>query len=162
MREYVTEAVILDREPQKEQDSRIRFFSERFGKLTARASSARKITSKLSAHLEPGMLVRLRFVEKSGPLIVDSLKIGTIGALLPDIFALAKMLPEGQPEEGLWTALTRKDFRWSEVLKVLGWDPEASECVNCEQMTAAFYPGTQQFFCKPCASKLGTHEVIYM
>src|SRR3989344_3413173 len=98
MREYVAIAVVLDREPIGEYDSRVHFMTEQHGKMIGRATSARKITSKLSAHLEPGTLTRLRLVEQKGLRIVDSLKVAGGIAPMPDLHLLARMLPEGEPE----------------------------------------------------------------
>ena len=50
---YKTEGIVLSRRPYKNNDKLVRVFTRDYGKLTTRAISARKITSKLSGHLEP-------------------------------------------------------------------------------------------------------------
>jgi len=50
---YKTEGIILKRRPHRERDKLVTIFTRDYGKLTARAISARKITSKLAGHLEP-------------------------------------------------------------------------------------------------------------
>lgn len=50
---YKTEGVILKRWDYKEQDRMVRVLTKDRGKITTRAIGARKITSKLSGHLEP-------------------------------------------------------------------------------------------------------------
>ena len=66
MQEYVTDALVLKKEPLRDFDARYFFFTKKFGKMKGRATSARKITSKLAGHLEPGTLVTARFVERNG------------------------------------------------------------------------------------------------
>jgi recombinational DNA repair protein (RecF pathway) len=161
MHEYVAQAVILDREPLRDHDSRVSFFTEKFGKLIGKATSARKITSKLAAHLEPGSLVHLRFVEQKNLQIVDSLKVRKVGATAPDLHALSHILGEGEPEPELWELLRGKGFTWTATLRILGWDPLQSSCVNCQGVSAAFYLAHQEIFCISCASKLPRAQVIY-
>lgn len=50
---YKTEGIILKRWDYKERDRMVKVLTRDYGKLTARAISARKITSKLAGHLEP-------------------------------------------------------------------------------------------------------------
>ena len=62
MQEYVTDALVLKKEPLRDFDARYYFFTKKFGKLKGKATSARKIVSKLAGHLEPGTLAKVRFV----------------------------------------------------------------------------------------------------
>ena len=50
---YKSEAIILKRWDYKEQDRMVRLLTRDHGKVTCRAISARKTTSKLAGHLEP-------------------------------------------------------------------------------------------------------------
>src|SRR3990167_4941169 len=50
---YTTEGIILKRWNYKDQDKMVRVLTRKYGKLTTRAISARKVTSKLAGHLEP-------------------------------------------------------------------------------------------------------------
>jgi len=52
-------AIVLRRIDFREADKRLIFYSEHHGLLTAVAIGAKKITSKLSGHLEPFTLVRV-------------------------------------------------------------------------------------------------------
>ena len=162
MHEYVAQAVILEREPYRDFDSRVSFFTEKFGKLSGKATSTRKITSKLAAHLEPGNLVHLRFVEKKGLQIVDSLKVRRVKVQAPDLHALNQILAEGEPDPDLWGLLKGKGFSWAEALKILGWDPNGSRCVQCSGVSSAFYLAHQEIFCMPCSLKLPRSQVIYL
>ena len=74
MQEYVTRAVVLDKETRGgHADARYSFFTERFGKVRAKATSSRKIVSKLAGHLEPGTLSAVRIIEQHGTRVVDAL-----------------------------------------------------------------------------------------
>lgn len=50
---YTSDAIILKRWDYKEQDRMVRLLTRDYGKITCRAISARKTTSKLAGHLEP-------------------------------------------------------------------------------------------------------------
>jgi recombinational DNA repair protein (RecF pathway) len=160
MHEYVAQAVILDKEPLRETDSRVSFFTEKFGKLVGKAVSTRKATSKLAAHLEPGNFVNLRFVEKKNLQIVDGLKAGEIQASAPDLYRLHQLLPEGEPEAELWNMLRTNKFGWREALAILGWDPVASVCTNCSATPTAFHIPHQDMYCKPCSNRMPSSEMI--
>ncbi len=173
MQEYVTEAVVLEKEPIRDFDARYSFFTKRFGKLKGKATSARKITSKLAGHLEPGTLAKVRFVARSGEngngvQIADALKYGRLAASPTDLHFLNKMLPEGEPDTALWNELTRERreqrFPWGNVLRILGWDPREAVCEECGKgrKAAAFYIPKQEFFCAPCASKLERDALLLL
>jgi recombinational DNA repair protein (RecF pathway) len=162
MHEYVAQAIILDREPHRDFDSRVSFFTEKFGKLTGKATSTRKITSKLAAHLEPGNLVHVRLIEKKELQIVDSLKVRKIATKSPDLYALNQILAEGEPDPELWQLLKGRSFTWPAALRILGWDPGGSRCVQCSGVSAAFYIAHQEIFCMPCSLKLPRAQVIYI
>jgi len=152
MQEYVTQAVVLNKEPVREADVRYSFFTKRFGKVTGKATSARKINSKLAGHLEPGTLATVRFVEKGGTQIVDAMKSGVVRATMPDLRFLHAMTTEGMPDAELWAELTAEAFSWPRVLAAMGWDPAEAACEQCGNAVAYFYLPRQEFFCAPCAS----------
>jgi len=77
--EFFTEAIVLDREELGEFDSRIFLYTKILGKVAARAQSARKITSKLSAHIEPLNLVNARLVYGKNFQLVDALRFQKLG-----------------------------------------------------------------------------------
>ena len=161
MQEYVSEAIVLNKFPVREFDARYYFFTKRFGKMSGKATSARKITSKLAGHLEPGTLVHVRFVEKGGTQIVDALKTRRLDGLsLRDLQLLNTMLPESERDEAVWEELIRTPFSWERVLRVLGWDPEGALCEHCGRATDYFYLPRQEFFCAMCASKLKRDELL--
>ncbi len=160
MQEYLSEAVVLDRLPSGDLNGRVVFLTKRFGKLVGRARSIRKITAKLSGHLQPGNLVQLRMVEKHGLQIVDALKKSRLSLSLAELRFLGELLAEAEPEFTIWEMLIAERFSWNTTLKILGWDPDFASCAMCSGELGAFHPRTQEFFCKNCASKLRPDEVI--
>jgi len=160
MQEYISEAIVLDKETNGDTDIRVALFTKKFGKLRPKAKSARKITSKLSAHLEPGNLIRVRLIEKNGLQAVDALKILRLDVNPADLYFLNKLLADAEPEPMLWHALLRETLNWNKILKILGWDPSVSECSVCEDKSKVFMIRNQQFFCKTCASKITHKELI--
>ncbi|MDP3894270.1 DNA repair protein RecO [Nocardioides sp.] len=185
MQEYLSEAVVLDRLPNGDLNGRVVFLTKRFGKLVGRARSIRKITSKLSGHLQPGNLVQLRMIEKNGLQVVDALKKSRLRSLsyggqarnslsssyggqarnslsLAELRFLGELLAEAEPEFAIWEMLVTGRFSWNTALKMLGWDPDFASCAVCPGTADVFHPRTQEFFCKDCASKLRSDEVIYL
>ncbi len=155
MQEYVTNAIVLRKYPQGDLDGRYTLLTERFGKMTGKAKSARKITSKLAPHLEPGTALRTRFVEAHGTQIIDALKVGDAHLSLMDLQWLSMVLPEGQPEPLLWKMIVTRRFTWPAALAVLGWNPVGSLCASCGTRRGAhFYIPRQEFFCDACLRKV--------
>ena len=162
MQEYFSDAIVLDRLANGDLDSRVVFFTKEFGKLVAKAKSARKITSKLSSHLEPGTLIQVRLVEKNGLQVADALKTSRLSIPPRDLFVAGELLAEAEPEPGLWELFIGGKFSWWQALQVLGWDPDFASCSGCSGTTALFHIKTQEFFCAACASKLPKEEVVYI
>jgi len=162
MQEYVTDAVVLNKDPVRDADARYSFFTKRFGKIVAKATSTRKITSKLAGHLEPGTVAQIRIVEKHGAQLVDALKSDKLTMALPDLRFLNLLLAEGEPEPALWAELVNGNFSWPRTLRILGWDPEGGVCEQCGKKIAAFYLTRQEFFCAACASKLDRNALLLL
>ncbi len=171
MQEFVTEALVLRKEPVRDFDARYSFFTKRFGKIIGKATSARKITSKLAGHLEPGSLARVRFVEPNhgnGTQIADALKYGAVAVPLMELGFLDRMLAAGEADEALWRECVNGSFSWPAVLRLLGWDPRHAACAACGKKAAAFYIPRQEFFCAHCvlgtssASKLARDALILL
>ncbi|MBI3589505.1 MAG: recombination protein O N-terminal domain-containing protein [Candidatus Liptonbacteria bacterium] len=167
---YFPEAIVLDREDANGFDSRYSIYAKGFGKFLAKATSARKITSKLAGHLEPGNLVKIRVVGNGNFQVVDVLKSSKIEVRCSDLYLLNQMLPEQDFEFAIWQELmnVRDDridrgdindrsegskFSWTKVLKILGWDPEHAVCEQCgEGKVTRFKIGSQSFSCQDCFS----------
>src|SRR3989338_9136209 len=73
MKEYFTEAFVLDIQEKGECDSLIIFYTRDFGKITAKAKSIKKIISKSAGHLQPLNFANIRLIEKNGFQIIDAL-----------------------------------------------------------------------------------------
>src|ERR1700734_991038 len=110
MQEYVTRAVVLDKEPRNNQDARYFLFTERYGKIAVRAKSSRKIVSKLAGHLEPGTIASVRVIEQHGSQVVDALKFARAGASITDLALLNNLLSEWQPDPELWGAVANTNI----------------------------------------------------
>lgn len=160
MQEYVTPAIILRRETTGEYDERISFFSRRFGKMTARMISSRKILSKLSPHLEPGNLAIIRLVEKNDLSLVDALKERNLAWRVSNIFHLQKLLADYEPDLNLWQTLISGPT-WSKILKILGWDPSEASCDECGAPSPRYFETRQQhFFCSRCYGFMKEKDTI--
>lgn len=156
MHEYVTKAVVLDKATRSgEADARYSFFTERYGKIAARATSSRKIVSKLAGHLEPGTLTAVRIIEQHGTKVVDALKIARVGIPMRSLAALNELLGEWEPDGEMWHELVAGSFSWSHALAILGWDPQGAVCVHCGGGAGARYFSIprQEFFCASCAAR---------
>lgn len=160
MQEYLSEAIVLNVQPNGDMDLQVSLFTKKFGKLIAKAKSARKITSKLAGHLQPGNLARVRLIEKGGLQAVDVLKDSQIGVPLSDLYFLDRLLAEAEPDLGLWHIIAGGKWSWRKILKILGWDPAEAVCRTCRKQPAYFYPKDQEFFCVDCASKLSRDGLI--
>jgi recombinational DNA repair protein (RecF pathway) len=170
MQEYVTRAVVLDKQTRGgHADARYSFFTERYGKVVARAVSSRKITSKLAGHLEPGTFAAMRIIETHGAQVVDALKFSRANISLANLAALNRLLGEWEPDKELWQELVGtaavssaapQKFSWLNALAILGWDPRAAVCARCGKILydantpnrqRYFHVPRQEFFCTQCA-----------
>ncbi|MBU6500812.1 MAG: recombination protein O N-terminal domain-containing protein [Patescibacteria group bacterium] len=163
MQEYLSDAVVLDKVQNGDMDSRFFMFTKKFGKLAAKAKSARKITSKLAGHLQPGNLVSARFIERNGLQVVDALKRNKLNIGLTELYFLNKLLHEAEPEQRLWHLLVSERFDWIEILRILGWDADETSCQNCNTgKPVAFDIGVQEFLCENCAIKTPADKLLYI
>ena len=151
MTDYYSEAVVLESVPVGEADRRVSFYTRRYGRITARARSARKITSKLGPHLEAGNLLATRIVEKKGLRVVDALKRRRLSHGARDLAFLNALLHDGAPDERIWQLLAASAFAWKRILALLGWDPAGASCASCARVPVAFFEvGRHEFFCDRC------------
>ncbi len=159
MEEYVTHALVLMKEPSGERDNRYAFFTERFGKIFAKAKGSRNITSKLAGHLEPGTVAKVRFVDKGSAQVVDALKFSHADISPCDLSLLNDLLPDLESDSELWAGLMRPPFSWNNVLRMLGWDPQGAACALCRRTADWFFIPRQEFLCERCSSKIGKSKV---
>lgn len=181
MTEYFTEAIVLDRKESGEADGLLILYTQDLGKITAKAKSLRKITSKLSGHLQPLNLVKVRLIEKNGFQAVDALSINGRGFKKETaIFAkflrildfIREMTFELHPDYRLWTAMKKlfshdggqnieEKIIYRGLLKILGFDPQFAECALCRKKEAKFFLKEDHlFFCGDCGWKNKEDEVV--
>ena len=162
MREYLSEAVVLEKRPIGEADFQVSFYTKKYGKMVARARSARKITSKLSSHLEPGNVVQLRIVEKRGFHVADALKKKKLEASLIDLSVLSGLLAADQHDAQLWDCLVASPS-WGAILGILGWDAQFADCRMCRKKPELFHLRSHDFFCTSCGVlETNVHELLYL
>ena len=152
VKEYFTEAVVLDKESLGELDARVSLYTQIAGKIFAKVKSARKINSKLSPHLEPLNLVKARIVQKNGLQIADVVKFGKLGAENIRILKLISgTVLEGAPDYHLWSLVKSGTILPEQILKVLGFDPEFSLCVKCQGEKPEFFIFNDAvYICRKC------------
>ncbi|MDP3947187.1 MAG: DNA repair protein RecO [bacterium] len=171
MTESFIEALVLDRREAGEYDTLVDLYTREKGKITARAKSARKITSKLSPYLEPLNLIQARVLgggENAGGRasfqIVDALGVERF-PLTPQNLRLAALVNQLtfdlDPDPRLFHVL-RESFiqqahdgtaaRYQSVLAVLGYDPTHAECGVCGKAPELFSPIDMAFYCGACAT----------
>lgn len=159
MVEHYTEAVVLDKEDSGDFDSRIFLYCKDLGKVVAKATSARKIISKLASHLEPGNLIKIRLVQKNAFQIVDALKISNLPKnqnVLRILNLVKELSAESQPDLELWDLLKNGDLDGEKVLGVLGFGREFAACQSCGAKDLAhFLLNELEYYCAACFVKAG-------
>ena len=127
MTEYVMDAVVLGKEPTGDYDMTVTLFTETLGKVSARATSARKITSKLAAHVEPGLLTTVRLTAKNGRTngsrfqLTDALSKDHLFTDYIFLDTVDKVTLGGAHDHDLWQFLSRGVPSQEELLAVSGF-----------------------------------------
>ena len=163
MSEYLTEGVVLEKEPYGEVDYQVLLFTKDLGKIYVKMKSGRKITSKLNSHLEPLNKVVIRIIEKNGFQVVDALRFGRYSNKLVIILSLvSKITVELQPDLKMWQILKLipndrdpKDIRIliKKILGISGFGTDFSTCYNCGRKSPkTFIFESAQFVCGLCLS----------
>ena len=180
MTEFYSRAIVLEREDLGETDSVVHLFTEKYGKVVARARSLRKITSKSSAHLQLLRIVQVRFVSSKkadgGFIIMDvlwddslnNLSQGVRYDLFPVLRVINKLIPEFQSDPQLWILLEtalREPYTATDVaralLHILGFDAQHAHCFMCEgKSVGVFVVEKDLFLCKACTSQLPTDAIV--
>lgn len=152
MKEISTEAIVLNKEPLHESDCKVTFFCRDLGKISAKVKSGRRITSKLSPHLEPLNLVTLRLVGKNGLHVADALKVGELPvAQLKLLRFLDAILSESEGDYRLWSELRKGGLTIGNALALLGFDPSFAVCEKCGRTPDYFLAGDNVYLCRLCA-----------
>jgi len=157
---YNIQAIVLKRQDFRENDSKIIIYSLEKGKLELVARGAKKISSKLSGHIEPIGLVRIMAVRGKqydyvgGAVSKDSFqkikndldKIKSSGEVI-NIFL--KLIKEEEKNLDIYNLIksffeifNRKDFEKNnfltsifllKLLSYIGYSPELFNCVICKK-----------------------------
>lgn len=156
MLEIVTEAIVLDKEWQGEQDARTHLFTKDLGRVLAKATSARKITSKLNPHLEPLNRVIVRLVQKNHlPQLVDAVRSERLPiVMLAPLRAVKELAAEYEQDAELWAAFHQR-APLKDVLRILGYDPRFAQCEECGAPPMHFSFTHHAFVCDRCLSRAG-------
>lgn len=167
---YRLEAIILQRQPFRESDTRVVVMSRERGKLELVARGTRKIRSKLAGHLEPISLVEMMAVrgrrydyvgsaisrEAFVAIKEDLDKLTVVGQVISILMRLVKF---GERDEKLFALLTdyltffnqtgKANHRfitgafYLRLLGLLGYQPDAYACADCGEK---IMPGNENFF----------------
>lgn len=166
MKEYVTEAIVLDREVAGETDARVFLYTKELGRVLARAKSAELMTSRLSAHLQPLKRITARLVEKNGVQIVDALIHAdkrTVGAEQVAVCGIVSALTSPHhPDEQLWHELATPKPSALKILTILGFDPRHAHCHQCEGESPEYFSVRDaHYYCVRCVRGFPSIEGLY-
>jgi len=145
MREYLVEALILNKTPSNEIDFTVDLYTKELGRIKAKITSGRKITSKLSPHLEPLTFSLVRLTEKNGFVVTDALTKNNLSYFRKHPVSFAKALKlisaireliyseETDPKLWFWLkkSLLKGEIFYNQFLKIMGYDPKLAECRKC-------------------------------
>ena len=175
MREYLTEALVLDKNEVNETDLVVDLYTKELGRVKAKVTSGQKITSKLSPHLEPLTFSLVRLTEKNGFVVVDALTQDYLKhfRVSPVYFAKALKLlsalkgliysEEIDPKLWFWLkkTLVKRDFFYNHFLKILGYDPKLAEFHKCRSLFIKYFLIEDQIFlCRNCGFKVHGNALL--
>lgn len=174
-----TRAIVLKKQNTNEYDQLVTCYTEEFGKLTAVAKSVNKPSSIQAMHLDVLNLVDFELVQGRGMPIITGAQADNshpnLKASLPSL-AMAYFFAEVidriafdyQKDENLWEFISslasdldggqaNADFlktKQLELLDILGYAPNISECVFCSRTIgtdlAAYNSQAKGVVCKDC------------
>ena len=119
MKEYFTEALVLDKEESGERDFKTCLYTRELGKVIAKVKSSRNILSKLNSHLEPFNFVNIRLIDRA-PQIIDALLIKKIKPSWPlsnFLNFIKEITLEGQSDEQFWFLLKQASSSANRIIK---------------------------------------------
>jgi DNA repair protein RecO (recombination protein O) len=163
---YNIQAIILNRRPSGEGDSRVTVYSRESGKLELTARGAKKMKSKLAGHLEPVCLTDIMVVRgRRHDYVGAAVSANCFGKIKNDLSKLAlagravkivnQLTKPGVVDEKIFELLknylefldtAKKNLAVSyfilKFLTELGHRPELAQCLNC---AAKIQPGKNRF-----------------
>lgn len=159
MIEHFTKAVILGKEDVRDYDTRVFLYCEGLGKIVAKATSLRKITSKLAAHMEPGNIVEVRLINKNSFQLADAVKINSLPKNPKTIRMLEivkELSAEGQFDPDLWNYFFSGELTSEKALEALGYGLGFASCQNCgAKNPTRFLVNELAYHCEPCFVQIG-------
>ncbi len=166
MREYLTEAVVLDRELSGETDAQIFLYTKELGRITARARSVGQITSRLSSYLQPLRRITARLVEKNGFQIVDALPTGSQLIKTTEQIGLLQIIrqltSEHHPDAKLWDELAAGKPSSRHIFSILGFDPLHAACALCERKHPEYFSVRDaHYYCAGCTKTFSSNAGLY-
>lgn len=156
-------ALVLDSRPYRENDILVSLYTQKFGRLSLIAKGAKKLSSKMAAHLEPLTLIKLMIIKGRGLDYVgaavnensfqgiknDLTKIFYAGKI---IFLFSSLVKDNEADPRLFSLLRRYletieaednfskeigELFWLKFslsfLKEIGYCPEMNNCLNCKK-----------------------------
>lgn len=174
MVEYYTKALVLSRAPRGDLDGTLTLYTKELGRVSVKAKSLRKLTSKLSGHLTPGRLANVRIVEMSGNTkqVVDALSLPSKTSLefLKFLGFICQLSPIGMPDLHLWHELEQASLNglsdkdtYKRIISIMGYDAKNAICDNCGSVKIAYFaPRDIMFLCNRCFndSRLKEDEIF--
>jgi DNA repair protein RecO (recombination protein O) len=175
------EGIVLNRTPFREHDEVISVITRDSGRVDVRAKGVKKITSKLSSHLEPFSYIAFDFVQgKEMAMLITAALLNSFSlirteftkAMQADYAAhtVYKLTRPGNIENGIfelffsWLSVIEKashvfdcrflDWFMLQLMGQIGFKPRYAACVQCEKTTDSEYWSYQQggVLCDLCAS----------
>jgi len=119
MQEYETKAVILSKETIGEADAQVALYTELLGKIELTAKGLKKITAKLSHHLEPLNLINATVVAVNHKHLTSALAINTFSNVRKNELALSIALRSLKTLKEGMVSPERDDFLWRELTSFL-------------------------------------------
>jgi len=119
MQEYETKAVILSKETIGEADAQVALYTELLGKIELTAKGLKKITGKLSHHLEPLNLINATVVAVNHKHLTSALAINTFSNVRKNELALSIALRSLKTLKEGMVSPERDDFLWRELTSFL-------------------------------------------
>ena len=157
-----TRGIILDSRPYRESDLLVSLFSFDFGRLSLLVRGAKKLSSKMSGHLEPLTRAKIMIIKGKGlDYIGGALSENSFQGIREDLNKLfyagkiislfSRLVKEGEKDERLFLLLNRylelideaTNFNKDEgelfflkfslsFLNEIGYRPEMNSCLNCK------------------------------
>lgn len=177
------EGIVLNRTPFREHDEVISIITRDFGRVDVRAKGVKKITSKLSSHLEPLSYIAFDCIQgKEMSMLTTATLLNSFSLIRTEFtkvmqaayaaHALYKLTRPGNIENGIfelffdWLSTIEKitalsdcrylDWFMLQLMGVIGFKPRYTACVQCEKTTDLGHWSYEQggVLCDVCASQV--------